>query len=105
MIKRLAKSSGVAALAACALTLIGHLLATRNSNRFQDAFQNDWEIIAGGLLLVVFGLLEMGRGFVLGLSVVGAFQENNLARSAGSLLTGAGISALGATLLFNVLFG
>ncbi len=105
MIERLAKSTGVAVFVACVLTPIGYLLATRNPNRFQDAFQNHWEIIAAGLLLVVFGLLETGRGLVLGFSVVGAFQDNNLARGAGSLLAGAGISALGATLLYNVLFG
>jgi hypothetical protein len=105
MIERLAKSTGVAVFAACVLTPIGYLLATRNHNRFQDAFQNDWEIIAAGILLVVFGLVEMGRGLVLGFSVVGAFQDNNLTRSAGSLLAGAGIGALGAALLHNVLFG
>jgi hypothetical protein len=105
MIARLTKSSGVSVLVAGLLTLIGYLLATRNPNQFQDAFQNNWEIIAAGLLLVVFGLLEMGRGVVLGFSVVGAFQNHNLTRSAGSLLVGTGISALGATLLYNVLFG
>ena len=75
MIKRLAKSSGVAAF------------------------------VAAGLLLVVFGLLEMSRGFALGFSVPGAFQDKNLTRGAGSLLVGAGIGALGATLLYNVLSG
>jgi hypothetical protein len=105
MIKRLTKSSGVAAFVAGILTPIGYLLATRNPNRFQDAFRNDWEIIAAGLLLIVFGLLETGRGLVLGFSVAGAFQDKNVARSSGSLLAGAGISALGATLLANVLFG
>ena len=105
MIERLAKSAGVAVFVAGVLTSIGYLLAARNPNRFQDAFQNDWVIIGAGLLLVVFGLLETGRGLVLGFSVVGAFQDNNLTRSAGSLLVGAGIGALGAALLFNVLSG
>jgi hypothetical protein len=104
MIERLAKSSGVAVFAACVLTPIGYMLATRHPNRFQDAFQNNWEIIAAGFLLVVFGLLEMGRGLVLGVSVLGAFENHNLTRGAGSLLVGTGIGASGAALLYYVLF-
>jgi hypothetical protein len=105
MIKRLTRSSGVAALAACAITSVGYLFATRHPNRFQGAFQDNWAIIAAGLLLAVLGLLEMGRGLALGFSVLGAFQENNVPRGAGSLLAGAGISASGVALLFGVLFG
>ncbi|MCC5480477.1 hypothetical protein [Streptomyces barringtoniae] len=105
MIQRLIKLSGVAAFVACVLTPVGYLLATRHPSRFQDAFQNHWEIIAAGLVLVVLGLLEMGRGLVLCFSVLGAFEESNLARGGASLLVGSGISALGAAVLYNLLLG
>jgi len=105
MIQRLIVSSGIAALAACVLTPVGYLLADRHHGSFQDAFQNHWEIIAGGLALIVLGLLEMGRGLVLCFGVLGAFEADNLARGAGSLLVGAGIAALGAALIWNLLLG
>jgi hypothetical protein len=105
MIQRLVKLSGVAASVACVLTPIGYLLATREHSRFRGAFQDHWEIIAAGLVLVVLGLLEMVRGIELCVSVLGAFEENNLTRGAGSLLVGSGISALGAAVLYNLLFG
>ncbi|BCK66501.1 hypothetical protein Srufu_004540 [Streptomyces libani subsp. rufus] len=105
MIQRLIKSSGVAAFVACVLTPVGYLLATRQPSKFQDAFQDHWEIVAAGLVLVVLGLLEMGRGLTLCVGVLGAFEERNLVRGAGSLLVGSGIGALGAAVLYNVLFG
>lgn len=105
MIQRLIKSSGVAAFVACILTPVGYLLATRHHGRFQTAFQNHWEIIVAGLLLVVLGLLEMGRGLVLCLSVLGAFEEDNLIRGAGSLLLGVGIGGVGAAMLWSLLLG
>lgn len=105
MIQRLVKLSGVAALVACVLTPAGYLLATREHSRFRGAFQEHWEIIAAGLVLVVLGLLEMARGMALCFSVLGAFEEDNLIRGAGSLLIGSGISALGAAVLYRLLYG
>ncbi|GAA0685541.1 hypothetical protein GCM10010193_44300 [Kitasatospora atroaurantiaca] len=105
MIQRLIVSSGIAALAACVLTPVGYLLAGRHHGRFQDAFQGHWEIIAAGLALVVLGLLEVGRGLVLCFGVLGAFEVDNLVRGAGSVLVGAGITALGVALLWNLLLG
>ncbi|WP_369359616.1 hypothetical protein [Streptomyces sp. cg2] len=105
MIQRLMKLSGVAAFVACILTPLGYLLATRHPSRFQGAFQDHWEIIVAGLVLAVLGLLEMGRGLVLCFSVLGAFEESNLARGGASVLVGAVISALGAAILYNLLLG
>ncbi|GHD42170.1 hypothetical protein [Streptomyces galbus] len=105
MIQRLVKLSGVAAAVACVLTPVGYVLATREHSRFRNAFQDHWEIIAAGLVLVVLGLLEMSRGIALCFSVLGAFEENNLNRGAASLLVGCAISALGAAVLYSLLFG
>lgn len=104
MIQRLIKFSGVAALVACVLTPIGYLLATRQAGPFQNAFQDHWEIVAAGLVLVVLGLLEMANGLGLCFIVDGAFEESNLARGVGSLVVGLAIGVLGAAVLYNVLF-
>jgi hypothetical protein len=105
VIQRLIKESGVAAFITCLLTPIAYLFATRHDGRFHDAFQNHWETVGATLALVVLGLLEMGRGLALCYTVLGAFEDANLKRGAGSVLAGVAIAALGIAVLYKVVFG
>jgi hypothetical protein len=104
VIQRLLKDSGVAALIACFLTPIAYLFATRHDGRFHNAFQNHWETVGATVALVVLGLLEMGRGLALCYTVLGAFEDANLKRGVVSLLAGGAIAALGAVVLYNIVF-
>ncbi|MDG4787344.1 hypothetical protein O7626_15625 [Micromonospora sp. WMMD1102] len=90
--KRWARICGFVAIPALLVTAVGAVLAQRRPGHLKETFATQWDAIAASVTLVICGAIGLFYGLTLCLSVLGAYQADNVRK--GSVLAGCGLVVL-----------